>query len=53
MMQLKTGRGTTSVDLIKYSEFVSTKQNRILSLTKIVVAISILLAVLMVVSRWI
>ena len=51
MMQLKTGRGTTTVDLSKYSEFVSTKQNRILSLTKLVVAISVLLAVLMIVSR--
>lgn len=51
MIQLKTDRSTTTVDLSKYSEFVSTKQNRILSLTKLVVAISILLAVLMVVSR--
>ncbi|MGB5287382.1 MAG: hypothetical protein WBQ32_01540 [Ignavibacteriaceae bacterium] len=51
MMHLKTDRGTTTVDLSKYSEFVTTKENRILSLTKLVVAISILLAVLMVVSR--
>lgn len=50
MMHLKTERGAT-VDLAKYSEFVSTKENRILSLTKLVITISILLAVLMVVSR--
>jgi hypothetical protein len=49
-MHLKTERGAT-VDLAKYSEFVSTKENRILSLTKLVITISILLAVLMVVSR--
>ena len=51
MMQLKTNRGTTTVDLSKYSEFVTTKENRILSLTKIVVVISLLLAVIMIVSR--
>jgi hypothetical protein len=50
MIHLKTERGAT-VDLAKYSEFVSTKENRILSLTKLVITISILLAVLMVVSR--
>jgi hypothetical protein len=50
MMHLKSERGAT-VDLAKYSEFVSTKENRILSLTKLVITISILLAVLMVVSR--
>ncbi|MCW8818017.1 MAG: hypothetical protein OQJ93_10240 [Ignavibacteriaceae bacterium] len=50
MMHLKTEKGVT-VDLAKYSEFVSTKENRILSLTKLVLVISILLAVLMVVSR--
>lgn len=51
MMHLKTGRGNTTVDLSKYSEFVTTKENRILSLTKIVVVISLLLAVIMIVSR--
>ncbi|MCW8813644.1 MAG: hypothetical protein OQK63_07230 [Ignavibacteriaceae bacterium] len=51
MMHLKIDRGTTTVDLAKYSEFVSAKENRILSLTKLVVAISILLATLMVVSH--
>jgi hypothetical protein len=50
MMHLKIERGA-AVDLAKYSEFVSTKEDRILSLTKLVVAISILLAVLMVVSQ--
>ena len=50
-MHLKTDRGTTTVDLSKYSEFVTTKENRILSLTKIVVVISLLLAVIMIVSR--
>jgi len=50
MMDLKTNRGA-SIDISKYSVFVSTKENRILSLTKIVVVISVLLAVLMVVSR--
>jgi len=51
MMHLKTDRGTTTVDLLKYSEFVTTKENRILSLTKIVVVISLLLALIMIVSR--
>ena len=51
MMHLKTDRGSTTVDLSKYSEFVTIKENRILSLTKIVVVISLLLAVIMIVSR--
>jgi hypothetical protein len=50
MMHLKPNKSGTA-DITEFSGFVSTKQNSIMSLTKIVVAISIFLAILMVVSR--
>ena len=50
MMQLKPNKGGTA-DISEFSGFISTKQNSIISLTKLVVVISVILAVLMVVSR--
>jgi len=50
MMQLKTNK-TGTADLSEFSGFVSTKPNGIISMTKIVILISVLLAVLMVVSK--
>jgi hypothetical protein len=50
MMHLKPSKSGTA-DISEFSGFVSTKQNRIISLTKLVVVISFLLAALMVVSR--
>lgn len=50
MMHLKPNKNGTA-DITEYSGFVSTKPNSIISLTKIVVAISILLAVLMIVAK--
>jgi len=50
MMHLKTNKGSIA-DIQDFSGYISTKQSSIISLTKIVVAISILLAVLMVVSK--
>jgi len=50
MMQLKPNKGGTA-DISEVSGFISTKQNSIISLTKLVVVISVILAVLMVVSR--
>jgi hypothetical protein len=50
MMHIKPNKGGTA-DISEFSGFVSTKQNSIISLTKLVVAISFLFAVLMVVSR--
>jgi hypothetical protein len=50
MMHLKPNKGGTA-DISEFSGFISTKQNSIISLTKLVVVISVILAVLMVVSR--
>jgi len=50
MMHIKPNKSGTA-DISEFSGFVSTKQNSIISLTKIVVAISVFLAVLMIVSR--
>jgi len=49
-MHIKPNKSGTA-DISEFSGFVSTKQNSIISLTKLVVAISFLFAVLMVVSR--
>lgn len=49
-MHLKPNKNGTA-DVSEFSGFVSSKQNGIISLTKIVVAISILLAALMLVSK--
>jgi hypothetical protein len=40
-----------AADISEFSGFISTKQNSIISLTKLVVVISVILAVLMIVSR--
>lgn len=50
MMHLKPNKSGTA-DITEFSGFVSTKQSSIISLTKIVVAVSVFLAVLMIVSR--
>lgn len=50
MMHLKTSR-SGMVDISDFSGYISTKPNSIISLTKLVVVISIILAVLMVVSK--
>jgi len=50
MMQLKSGK-SGAADISEVSGFISTKQNSILSVTKVVVVISVLLALLMVVSK--
>jgi hypothetical protein len=50
MIHIKPNKSGTA-DISEFSGFVSTKQNSIISLTKIVVAISVFLAVLMIVSR--
>jgi hypothetical protein len=50
MMHLKPNK-TGAADISEVSGFISTKQNSIISLTKLVVVISVILAVLMVVSR--
>jgi hypothetical protein len=50
MMHLKPNK-TGTADISEFSGFISTKQNSIISLTKLVVLISVILAVLMVVSR--
>jgi hypothetical protein len=51
MMHLKPNKGGTA-DISEFSGFISSKQNSsIMSLTKIVVVISVLLAVLMIISR--
>ncbi|MDH3268833.1 MAG: hypothetical protein OEM46_08265 [Ignavibacteria bacterium] len=51
MMQLKPNKGGVA-DFSEFSGFISSKQhNGIISLTKLVVAISVVLALLMVVSR--
>jgi hypothetical protein len=50
MMHLKPNKNGTA-DVAEFSGFVSSKQNGIISLTKIVVAISIFLAVLMIVAK--
>ncbi len=51
MMHLKPNKGGVA-DFSEFSGFISSKQNSgIMSLTKIVVVISVLLALLMVVSR--
>jgi hypothetical protein len=50
MMHLKPNKSGTA-DISEVSGFISTKQNSIISLTKLVVLISVILAVLMVVSR--
>jgi hypothetical protein len=49
-MHIKPNKSGTA-DISEFSGFVSTKQNSIINLTKLVVAISVLFAVLMVVSR--
>lgn len=49
-MQIKTNK-SGAADISEFSGFVSAKQNKIISLTKLVVAISLILAVLMIVSR--
>jgi len=51
MMHLKPNKNGIA-DISEFSGFISSKQNSgIISLTKLVLAISILLAVLMVISR--
>jgi hypothetical protein len=50
MMHLRSNRSGI-VDISEVSGFISTKQNSIISLTKLVVLISVILAVLMVISR--
>lgn len=49
-MHLKPNRNGTA-NISEFSGFVSAKENKIISLTKLVVAVSIILALLMVVSR--
>ena len=49
-MHLKPNKSGTA-DISEVSGFISTKQDSIISLTKLVVVISVLLAVLMIVSR--
>jgi hypothetical protein len=50
MIQLKPNKNGTA-DVNEFSGFVSTKHNGVTNLTKIVLAISVLLAVLMFVSK--
>jgi len=50
MMHLNSVKNGT-IDLTKYDETITEKQSSIISLTKVVVALSVLLAILMVVSR--
>jgi|GEM_PF-4636022 len=50
MMHLKTNK-SGAANISEFSGFISAKENKIISLTKIVVMISIILAVLMIVSR--
>ena len=50
MMHLKPNKNGTA-DISEFSGFISTKPNSIISITKLVVVISVILAVLMVVSR--
>lgn len=50
MMHLKPNKNGTA-DVTEFSGFVSTKQNGIINITKIVVAISVFLAVLMIISK--
>ncbi|MCU0405667.1 MAG: hypothetical protein MUE91_12260 [Ignavibacteriaceae bacterium] len=50
MMHIKPNKSGTA-GISEFSGFVSTKQNSIISFTKLIVAISVILAVLMVVSR--
>jgi hypothetical protein len=49
-MHLKSGKNSAA-DISEVSGFISTKQKGIISLTKVVVLISVLLALLMVVSK--
>ena len=49
-MRLKPG-SIGAANLSKFDGIISEKQSSIISLTKVVVAISVLLAILMVVSR--
>lgn len=50
MIHLKPNRSGMA-DISEVSGFISTKQNSIISITKLVVVISVILAVLMVVSK--
>jgi len=50
MMHIKPNKSGTA-DISEFSGFVSSKQNRIIGLTKMVITISVILAVLMIVSR--
>lgn len=50
MMQLKPNKNGTA-DIAEFSGFVSEKRSGILSITKIVLTLSVLLAILMVISR--
>ncbi len=50
MVNLKPNKNGAA-DISEFSGFISTKQNSIISLTKLVVVISVILAVLMIVSR--
>jgi len=50
MMHLKTNKNGVA-DISDFSGYITTKQNSIINVTKLVVIISVLLAVLMVVSR--
>ena len=49
MMRIKSGSNGVA-DLSKFDGIISEKQSSIISLTKVVVAISVLLAIIMVVS---
>jgi hypothetical protein len=49
MMRLKPGNNGAA-DLSKFDGIIAEKQSSIISLTKVVVAISVLLAIIMVVS---
>lgn len=50
MMRLKPGSNGVA-DISKFDGIIAEKQSSIINLTKVVVAISVLLAILMVVSR--
>ena len=50
MVHLNSVRNTTA-DISKFNGIISEKQSGIISLTKVVVALSILLAILMDISR--
>lgn len=50
MMHLRTNKGGVA-NFSEFSGFVSTKEHKIISLTKFVIILSVILAVLMVASK--